>query len=218
MAKPHVAYGTPIVKPWAQFHAYVLGFIIGIRWGKFTSTSGMGHDGMYKIVREYLVYATDDEWKKKGILDAMRFKSGPSIKDDTRRVFRSLFPRNRKALTFGVPIELTDENVSFDQQRIESWKERVQEIKKEVTMSENATQEAAEEQDSGTDNAGNNRVTVNFLIPPGTNPADLTMDNYREVTGKRFRMTKDQAKVRGLSREQAFDESKALAISQLGDK
>ncbi len=85
-------------------------------------------------------------------------------------------------------------------------------------MSENATQEAAEEQDSGTDNAGNNRVTVNFLIPPGTNPADLTMDNYREVTGKRFRMTKDQAKVRGLSREQAFDESKALAISQLGDK
>lgn len=33
----------------------------------------------------------------------------------------------------------------------------------------------------------------------------LTLDNYKEKTGKRFRMTKDQKK-RGLTREQAFSE------------
>lgn len=60
------------------------------------------------------------------------------------------------------------------------------------------------------------KAKVNFIIPPGIDPAMLTLENYREVTNARFRMTKDQKDVRGLSREEAFAESKALAISQLG--
>lgn len=62
----------------------------------------------------------------------------------------------------------------------------------------------------------NSRVTVNFFIPEGVSPASLTLENYRELTGKRFRMTKDQKEVRGINRTVAFVESKALAISQLG--
>lgn len=62
------------------------------------------------------------------------------------------------------------------------------------------------------------RVTVNFVIPEGVDPNAITLENYRKVTGTRYRMTKDQMKVRGISREVAFDESKALAVSQLGGK
>lgn len=204
---------------WAQFHAYVLGSVIGVRWGKHTPTSGMGNPRVYAIVREYLTFAAgDDEWKKKGVLDAMRDKSGLAIKNDTRYAFRSLFPRNRKARSLAVPDELANQEVSFDLQRIESWKERVKEIKQEFIVNDNViVEETTAEAGSDTTNGSNNRVTVNFFIPAGVNVGDLTLENYRELTGKRFRMTKDQAKVRNLTREQAFAESKALATSQPGD-
>ena len=89
-------------------------------------------------------------------------------------------------------------------------------------MNENATAteevQTASESSATTDASTTNRVTVNFFIPEGANAEDLTLENYREVTGKRFRMTKDQRRVREMSREDAFAESKALAISQLGEK
>lgn len=65
-------------------------------------------------------------------------------------------------------------------------------------------------------NKPSKRVVVNFFLPDGVDVDNLTIDNYREVTGKRFRMTNDQAKVRKLTREESFTESKALAISQRG--
>ena len=85
-------------------------------------------------------------------------------------------------------------------------------------MNENAVASSATETTvpSSVDTGTNSRVTVNFFIPKNVNATTLTLENYRKVTGKRFRMTKDQAKVRGLSREDAFVESRALAISQLG--
>ena len=221
MARSRTSHRLALVSDWAQFHAYVLGSVIGIRWGKHTPTSGMGNTRLYGIVREYLTFAAgDDEWKKKDVLDAMRDKSGTAIKNETRYAFRSLFPRNRKARSLAVPDELADQEVNFDLKLIESWKERVKEIKQEYIVNENAVaQETTEETTarSDTNTGSNSRVTVNFFIPTGVNPEDLTLDNYRELTGKRFRMTKDQAKVRNLTREQAFAESKALATSQQGD-
>lgn len=80
-------------------------------------------------------------------------------------------------------------------------------------MNENATT-----QESAVATRSTSRVTVNFVLPDGVSPSTLTLENYRKLTGARFRMTKDQMKVRGISRAAAFDESKALAISQLGDK
>ena len=58
-------------------------------------------------------------------------------------------------------------------------------------------------------------LATNFIIPPGMNPDDITLENYRKVTGHRFRMTKDQKEVRSLNREDAFVESKAVAVSKL---
>jgi len=219
MGKSRAVYGAAHVSDWAQFHAYVLGSVIGIRWGKHSPTSGMGNPDLYAIVREYLVFAAgEDEWRKKDVLDAMRDKSSSGIKSDARRAFPSLFPRRRKARPFGLPDELVEQEVSFDLKRIEDWKGRVKQIKQEFIMNENAVeQEAVVEATVETTNS-NSRVTVNFFVPANVSVDDLTLENYRELTGKRFRMTKDQRVVRDLTREQAFAESKALAITQAEGK
>lgn len=201
------------VTPWAIFHAYVLGNVIGIRWGKITSTSGMGNNDLGEIVREYLTYAAgDDEWKKRCILDAMRDKTSSNLKDYARHTFPSLFPHHKRARSLAIPEELKNEEVNFDLKSITTWQERARKIKQEITMNENALKEAS---DHDTDNA--NHTVVNFHVPTGVNPVELTLENYRMVTGKRYRMTKDQ-KERGLSREAAFDESRSLVLKHLEDQ
>lgn len=212
----------------AWFHAYVAGSVIGLRWGKHTPTSANQHPGLNSILREYLTFTCgDNEWDKHRILEALRGKTGTALKRVAKRKWRSLFPRNKKARPLAIPTELLEqgEEPNFDLARIEKWRDRVRTIKKEISMNEEATaaaetaaQETNVDASPSTDKGGSSRVTVNFFIPAGVNPDDLTLENYREVTGKRFRMTKDQAQVRGLSREAAFAESKALAVSQLGVK
>lgn len=92
-------------------------------------------------------------------------------------------------------------------------------------MSENATAQEATDAtgSSAEDDAAkkNSRVTVNFTLPQGVDPKEMTLENYKDLTGKRYRMTGDQTervKAGTLSREQAFEDSKALAIEQLGGK
>lgn len=219
MGRSRAVYGAADVSDWAQFHAYVLGSVIGIRWGKHTPTSGMGNPDLYAIVREYLVFAAEeDEWSKKSILDAMRDKSSSGIKSDARRAFPSLFPRKRKARPLALPDELVGEDVNFDPKQIESWKGRVRQIKQEFIMNENAVEQEAAVETTVETTSSNSRVTVNFFVPTNVSVDDLTLENYRELTGKRFRMTKDQRVVRDLTREQAFAESKALAITQVEGK
>ena len=170
----------------------------------------MGNKDLELIVREYLTYvAGDNEFVKRSILDAMRDKSISAIKDDARHTFPSLFPRNRKAKPLDIPEEIQDEDVKYNPELIEELKDRARMVKKELSMNENVVSESAEV-------SSNERVTVNFYIPPGMDVDNLTLDNYRSVTGKRYRMTKEQ-KARNLTREQAFEESRALAVSQLGD-
>lgn len=213
----------PSIKPIAWFHAYVLCSVIGIRWGKYLPGYANCNKKLNSILDEYLSYACgDDEWTKGRILEAMRCKTATAMKADARTAFPSIFPRNRKARRLKVPDELSDiEQVSFDPTRIAQWQARVKAIKKEIAMNENAVvQEVTEASqpsvDSSVKTTSNERVVVNFFIPAGASASSLTLENYRELTGKRFRMTKDQSKVRGLNREEAFAESKALAFSQLG--
>ena len=212
---------TPSITLTAWFHAYVLCGVIGVRWGKHGVYYANSNQALREVLVEYLTYACeDDEWMKGRVLEAMRYKTTTSIKAQVRDLFPSLLPRNKRARPTDVPTELKDKDINFNHDRLEQWKERVKVIKKEIAMSENVvTQEAVEAvTDSDSVNAdANNRVTVNFFIPKGMDPATLTLENYRQLTTKRFRMTKNQAQVRGLNREQAFAESKALAVSQLGE-
>lgn len=85
-------------------------------------------------------------------------------------------------------------------------------------MNENAVEQEAAVETTVETTSSNSRVTVNFFVPTNVSVDDLTLENYRELTGKRFRMTKDQRVVRDLTREQAFAESKALAITQVEGK
>lgn len=212
---PKLTYPSLTDKVW--FHAYIVASVIGIRWGKFTPTSANSNRDINDILREYLAFACeDDEWTKGRILEAIRGETATSVKSIVRGLFPSLFPRNKRARPLQVPEKLEGEQVNFDLDKIEAWKERVKAIKKEITMSENTTETEATENGSQSIDRKPRKAKVNFIIPPGIDPATITLENYREITKARFRMTKDQKDVRGLSREEAFQESKALAISQLG--
>ena len=213
---------TPSITLTAWFHAYVLCGVIGIRWGKRGSYYANSNQSLYDILVEYLTYACkDDEWTKGRVLEAMRYQTMTSMKKSVRSHFPSLFPKNKRARSLEVPVELEDKNINFDHDLLEKWKQRVKAIKQEIAMNENAVaqEEAAEdikpvkgEVSASNDNSS---VKVNFFIPEGVDPVTLTVDNYRQVTTKRFRMTKDQFAVRGLNREEAFAESISLAIAQL---
>jgi hypothetical protein len=48
---------------------------------------------------------------------------------------------------------------------------------------------------------------ANLSVPEGVQVSELTLDNFKEKMGRRFRMTKEQ-KGRGLDRQQAFEEFK----------
>ena len=83
-------------------------------------------------------------------------------------------------------------------------------------MSKNVVAQGTKNVRSAVKKKPSRRPLVNFVIPEGIDPDSLTLKNYYEVTKKRFRMNNDQAKIRQLSREEAFNESRALAVSQLG--
>lgn len=200
------------IKPKAWFHAYVLCGFIGIRWGKFGPGFANSNVKLRKILTQYLVDACgDDEWTKGRVLEAMRYKTSIKMKRIMRHILPSLYS-GKRLRPLAIPEELKDEITVLNVDQIIKWRDEVRQIKKEIAMSENAVA------DQPTDNtsSANNRVTVNFFIPSGTDAESLTLDNYREVTGKRFRMTKDQ-KSRGLSREDAFAESRTLAMNNQGD-
>lgn len=215
----------PSIKPIAWFHAYVACGVIGLRWGKFTSTSTYNSPALREVFVEYLDYACgEDEWTKGRIIEAARGLTATKIKQAARVKFPSLFPRNKRARPFGVPDELEGQEVKFDPDKIEAWKERVKAIKQEISMNENAlVQEADTTGDSTKSDSAksNSRVTVNFYIPQGVDVDSLTLENYLSITHKRYRMTREQKErvEKGeITREQAFAESKDLAVKQLGEK
>ena len=214
-----VELSYPHIKPVAWFYGYVACTVIGLRWGKFNPSSANVHPEMNTILREYLTHTCqDDEWTKGRILEAIRGKTGTTLKHAARKLFPSLFPRGRRARSLAVPDELKDVDVIFDPARIEEWRLRVKAIKQEITMmNENTTEVESTEVTETTQPAARapRKAKVNFVLPAGVDPESITLDNYREVTGARYRMTKAQ-KEAGLSREEAFAESKALAVSQLG--
>jgi len=206
-----------------QFHAYILCSIIGVRYGRVMPSSATAHPVLGPILREYLSFAFPDksDGRIRRVLDVMRHKSGAAVKKETRTAFPSLFPRNRKALSLRVPEELKDIDVNFDLAFIEALRSQVKAYKKEIAMNEETEVLGDEPQAEVVPAAEAAKPTksatkVNFYVPAGLDASTLTLDNYRELTKKRYRMTKDQA-ARKLTREAAFEESKALAV-QLGDK
>lgn len=227
--KWHDYYPPERVTLLTQFHAYILCSVIGIRWGRITPTSGTANPILGPLVKQYCKFAfpkKEDQHQIRRMLDVMRFKSGSAIKKETREAFPSLFPKNKKALSLRVPDELEDQEVNFDLSLIEKLRNKVREYKREITMSDNEVSLAKEDTPRVASTSGRNKLPapppkdkvdvspkttkVNFATPDGVDLSTVTLENYKEKTGARYRMSKDQ-KARGLTREVAFEESKALA-------
>ena len=207
-----------------QWHAYIICSVIGIRCGRIMPTSGTAHPVLGPIMKEYLCFAFPEEdqgWEQRKVMDAFRNLSGVAVKKETKKAFPSLFPKNRKAMPLGVPEELKDgEDVRFDLNFINRLREKVKLYKQELAMNEQTDGDATEATalEAPTTEATSKKKTsaptkINFLTPKGIDVNTLTVENYREVTGHRYRKTKDQTE-RKLTREQAFEESKALALTQ----
>lgn len=202
----------------AIFYGYVMVSVIGCRWNIRTSVSSMNNPDLNEVVREYLMHTCGtDEWLKRQVLDTARDQTQRSLRPIVKHEFPSMFNKLRlKPLQ--VPEELKEEDVVFDLEFVNQLKDRVTSIKREITMNEveNALVEDAASGSSSpaVEQTSSEVVVVNFFIPQGVDATELTLDNYRELTGKRYRMTKDQKDVRGLSRAAAFDESRIKAMEQ----
>lgn len=203
----------------AQFHAYILGCIINAQWNLAIVKDPVRTN----IIRRYLTFVHgNDEWAKKDILDAISNKTRKTIKQDTRYVFPSLFVK-RKAYPLYVPKELTTD-VIFDLEFVTKLQTEIKIIK----LQEQAQEKAM---DNNEDVAVQPEVTVNtnivsvesdnpdvpsvqLVLPEGKTVEDLTLENFRAMTGRRFRMTKNQKLVRKLTREQAFEEFKTSLLEE----
>lgn len=178
-----------------EFYAYVLGGFIGVQWNVDT----MQTPGLNQVVRDYLlhIYSTD-EWKKLKVLDAIRDKSRNQIKEVAKHKLPSLF-----AVRAAWPIALPKEapNAKFDIEFIYRLKHRVEELKQEIAMNEEEKNVESQTQVSP--------KAPRFHLPAGVTPDQLTTENFRTLTGRRFRVTTEQQNriaAGTLTREAAFAE------------
>ena len=215
----------------AIFYSFVLVYFVGVRWSISATVNPYTNDKVRRLTRDYLDFVCgDDEWLKRQVIDASKDQSRASIRAIIRRKFRSLF-HTKRMKSLQVPDELEGQDVTFSQEYFDMLRQELSMIKREINMANEETEvevneevvtqppqvsveNTARQSDSQPTNSADEAaapVTVNFFIPSGVDASELTLDNYRELTGKRFRMTKEQ-KTRGVNRTEAFEESKQLAI------
>ncbi len=192
-----------------QFHAYLLGSVINVQWNVQTMT----FNPLCQIVRCYLnAVCGNDEWAKKDVLDAMRDRRRKTIKRETQATLPSLF-LTRAAYPVGVPHELKEVETNFDPALVERLKQEVITIKyKETTMEDGVEIGVA----TGRRPIDKEESDVNTVVfPADFNLSELTLVNYREVTGQRFRMTKEEKYTLNLNREEAFARRKKSLLGEV---
>lgn len=214
----HLAGGA-LVKPVAVFYGYVLGYVIGVRWN-LSPTGGMGNPKMGLVVRKYLDHTCGaDQWARLPILDVIRDRGRNAIRELAEDEFPSLFGVKGRQRPLQIPDELKGQDIKFDLDLITQLKDEVASIKKEIAMSTESTNEVTEE---GVDTApSTQKKATTIVVPPGVDVNSLTLDNFRQLTGKRFRMTKEQRareQAGQLTREQALEEFKTNVLGGGGSE
>lgn len=175
------------------FYSYLIGGIMDIQWNVET----MQNQTLFSIVKEFLNHLYGkDEWKKIHVLDAIRYKTRTEIRQETKRLLPSLFI-GKAAWPCALPKETPD--AKFDIELVYSLKNKVEELRKGDVMQE--------QNDSG--EAVTGAKAPRFHLPAGITPDQLTLDNFRTLTGRRFRITteqKNRVDAGTLTREAAFVE------------
>lgn len=165
--------------PEVIYHAYVLRGYLNIRWDIETMFYGEVEDE----VRLYLSRATNSEYSKAKILNLINGVSCKNIREKARITFPDLF-NIPETYPIGIPKRLTDK-IGQD---FVNFVTNLKSQKKDDKMTD-ATQ------------------TETNTTQTQANLDTLTVENFQEVLGRRFRMTKEQ-KERGISRELALEEWK----------
>jgi len=179
-----------------EFYAYVLGGFVGIQWNVNTMQTPI----LNQVVRDYLFHVYDtDEWKKLKVLDAIRDRSRNQIKDVAKHRLPSLFV-GRAAWPLALPKEAP--NAKFDIEFIYRLKHTVDELKQKETAME-------EQQKNPESQTQTSPKAPRFHLPAGVTPEQLTTENFRTLTGRRFRVTTEQQNriaAGTLTRDAAFAE------------
>jgi hypothetical protein len=178
-----------------EFYAYVLGGFINVQWHIET----MLNNTLKQVVKDYLchLYPTE-EFKKLAVLNAIRDKSRNQIKDMAKHKLPSLFV-GRAAWPLAQPKEAP--SAKFDIEFIYRLKHTVDELKQKET--------AMEEQQKNAESQTQTPKAPRFHLPTGVTPEQLTTENFRTLTGRRFRVTTEQQNriaAGTLSRDAAFAE------------
>jgi hypothetical protein len=176
-----------------EFYAYVLGGFLNVQWHIDT----MQQPTLMRVVKDFLshIYGKE-EHKKLGVLNAIRDKSRNQIKDVAKYKLPSLFV-GRAAWPLAQPKEAP--NAKFDIEFIYRLKHTVDELKEKETAME-------EQQKTQTQTSPQ---APRFHLPAGVTPEQLTIENFRTLTGRRFRVTTEQQNriaAGTLTRDAAFAE------------
>lgn len=165
-------------KPETLFHAYVLRCYLNVRWDLTTMFDGEIED----TVRLYLSNTINNEYDKGKVLNIINGSTRKNIREKARFAFPDMF-NIPETYPISVPKRLKDK---FGEDYV-NFVQQLKNSRKETEMSE-VTQEAVQSQ-------------VNVDLD------SLTVENFQQVLGRRFRVTKEQ-KERGISRELALEEWK----------
>lgn len=179
-----------------EFYAYVLGGFINVQWNIET----MMNDPLKQVVKDYLNHLYPaEEYKKLGVLDAIRDRSRNQIKDVAKHRLPSMFV-GRAAWPLMLPKEAP--SAKFDIEFIYRLKHTVDELKQKETAME-------EQQKNPESQTQTSPKAPRFHLPAGVTPEQLTTENFRTLTGRRFRVTTEQQNriaAGTLTRDAAFAE------------
>lgn len=194
-----------------MFHGYVLTCIIGVRWN-LSPTGGMNNTEITQVTKDYLSHVVgNDEWEKQRILSYIKDASPVVLKKRTRKAFPSLFHKiKRKPLK--APDEIPEDELVFDIDKINKLKNKIQKIKEEMSDMNNETEMTQVEtiEEVNTTNVTNNTSATSNEVEV-SKIQSLTLDNFKAVMGRRFRITREQRdriEAGSLTREGALEEYK----------
>jgi hypothetical protein len=163
------------------FHSYVLGSHLNLH-----NTTEVQSE----LLRVYFDFHEIDKWEQVAILGLL----GEYSRKDLKLIFKYYFPKVK--LAKGKFPLVVPEGIEF-------LPNAVMEIAKMTNVNSSVGVEVV----SATPVVESAPVVKSVPTKKSNvNIAGLTLENYKEKTGHRFRMTKDQ-KIRGLTREEAFAEA-----------
>lgn len=167
--------------PEIVYHAYILRGYLNFRW----DVESMFYEENVDFVKNYFNNTIKSEYDKGKVLNLINGISRKNIREKARFEFPDLF-NTPETYPFAIPKRLKDK---FGEDYV-------------TFISTLKTKRKDEEMDSQV-----NQATANPVVNTNVDLDTLTLDNFQDKLGRRFRMTKEQ-KERGISRELALEEWK----------